>query len=349
MFKFKYFLEEKKMVNSKENSRIVWLDALKGIGILLVIVSHSNCQLPFVNFFIAGYIQLFFIAAGFTYRSSLNSISFCRKKAIRLLLPYFTYGLLTLLFFTLMGGQNFLKGICGLLYGCYSLEAYPNCDFKILPIGTQPLWFLPAMFSAYMVLCIKERIAKEKRLFFFILILMIQLGLSSQTYLLPWSLDIAIYFALCILFGALFKEYFFLEKRKGIFFVVLLIYGLLICINKNINLSIREYGSFRYISLILSYIIGVFYTFILSYICRQFEKNIFIGVLAKIGNSSMRLMCIHYPIMIFVSDFLWHLNITGINQFLLLMIQMSVIGLITILIQLAVDRFSSHFSLLKYI
>ena len=63
----------------------------------------------------------------------------------------------------------------------------------------------------------------------------------------------------------------------------------------------------------------------------------------------MRLMCIHYPIMIFVSDFLWHLNITGINQFLLLMIQMSVIGLITILIQLAVDRFSSHFSLLKYI
>lgn len=349
MFKFKYFLEEKKMVNSKENSRIVWLDALKGIGILLVIVSHSNCQLPFVNFFTAGYIQLFFIAAGFTYRPSLNSISFCRKKAIRLLLPYFTYGLVTLLFFALMGGQNFLKGICGLLYGCYSLQAYPNCDFRILPIGAQPLWFLPAMFSAYMVLCVKEWIAKEKRLFFFILILVIQLGLSCQTYLLPWSLDIAIFFALCILFGALFKEYFFFEKRKGIFFVVLLIYGLLICINKSINLSIREFGSFRYISLILSYIIGVVYTFILSYICRQFEKNIFIGILAKIGNCSMRLMCIHYPIMIFVSDFLWHLNITGINQFLLLMIQMSVIGLITILIQLAVDRFSSHFSLLKYI
>lgn len=337
------------MVNSKVNSRIVWLDALKGIGILLVIISHSNLQLPFMNFFTAGYIQLFFIAAGFTYKSSFKPFGFVEKKAKRLLLPYFTYGLLTLLFYTLVGGQNVLKGICGLLYGCYSLQAYPNCDFRILPIGTQPLWFLPAMFSAYMVLCIKERIAKEKRLLFFILILMIQLGLSCQTYLLPWSLDIAIYFALCILFGALFKEYFFLEKRKGIFFVVLLIYGLLICINKNINLSIREYGSFRYISLILSYIIGVFYTFILSYICRQFEKNIFIGVLAKIGNSSMRLMCIHYPIMILVSDFLWHLNITGINQFLLLMIQMSVIGLITILIQLAVDRFSSHFSLLKYI
>lgn len=337
------------MVNSKVNSRIVWLDALKGIGILLVIISHSNLQLPFMNFFTAGYIQLFFIAAGFTYKSSFKPFGFVEKKAKRLLLPYFTYGLLTLLFYTLVGGQNVLKGICGLLYGCYSLQAYPNCDFRILPIGTQPLWFLPAMFSAYMVLCIKERIAKEKRLLFFILILMIQLGLSCQTYLLPWSLDIAIYFALCILFGALFKEYFFLEKRKGIFFVVLLIYGLLICINKNINLSIREYGSFRYISLILSYIIGVFYIFILSYICRQFEKNIFIGVLAKIGNSSMRLMCIHYPIMILVSDFLWHLNITGINQFLLLMIQMSVIGLITILIQLAVDRFSSHFSLLKYI
>lgn len=337
------------MVNSKVNSRIVWLDALKGIGILLVIISHSNLQLPFMNFFTAGYIQLFFIAAGFTYKSSLKPYGFVEKKAKRLLLPYFTYGLLTLLFYTLVGGQNVLKGICGLLYGCYSLQAYPNCDYKILPIGTQPLWFLPAMFSAYMVLCIKERIAKERSLFFIILILIIQLGLSCQTFLLPWSLDIAIFFALCILFGSLFKEYFFLEQRKGIFFVVLLIYGLLVCINKSINLSIREFGSFRCISLILSYIIGVVYTFILSYICRQYEKKMFIGILAKIGNKSMRLMCIHFPIMIFVSDFLWHLNITDMNQILLLTIQMSVIGLITILIQIVVDRFSSHFSLLKYI
>ena len=106
MFKFKYFLEEKKMVNSKENSRIVWLDALKGIGILLVIVSHSNCQLPFVNFFTAGYIQLFFIAAGFTYKSSFKPFGFVEKKAKRLLLPYFTYGLLTLLFYTLVGGAK---------------------------------------------------------------------------------------------------------------------------------------------------------------------------------------------------------------------------------------------------
>ena len=58
----------------------MWLDALKGIGILLVILSHSNLQLPFMIFFTAGYIQLFFIAAGFTYRPCANFISFCRKK-----------------------------------------------------------------------------------------------------------------------------------------------------------------------------------------------------------------------------------------------------------------------------
>ena len=69
------------MVNSKVNSRIVWLDALKGIGILLVIISHSNLQLPFMNFFTAGYIQLFFIAAGFTYKSSLKPFGFVEKKS----------------------------------------------------------------------------------------------------------------------------------------------------------------------------------------------------------------------------------------------------------------------------
>lgn len=97
------------MVNSKVNSRIVWLDALKGIGILLVIISHSNLQLPFMNFFTAGYIQLFFIAAGFTYKSSFKPFGFVEKKAKRLLLPYFTYGLLTLLLYTLVGGKMFLK------------------------------------------------------------------------------------------------------------------------------------------------------------------------------------------------------------------------------------------------
>lgn len=336
------------MVKTKENSRIVWLDALKGIGILLVILSHSNLQLPFMIFFTAGYIQLFFIAAGFTYRPCANFISFCRKKGKRLLLPYFSYGLLTLLF-TLFGGQNVLEGIYGLLYGCYSLQAYPNCEFRILPTGTQPLWFLPAMFSAYLILCIKEKTANERPMYFIIFCFIMQLGLICQSYLFPWSLDIAIFFAFSILYGTSFKNFYFHEKRKSIFFIVLLIYGLLVYINGNINLSVRAFGKFQGVSLILSFFTGVVYTFILSYICRQFEQNIFIRILARIGNKSLRLMCIHLPIMIIVSKFLWHLHIIDLNCVLLLMIQLIIIGLITILIQLIVDRFSSYFSILNYI
>ena len=60
-------------------------------------------------------------------------------------------------------------------------------------------------------------------------------------------------------------------------------------------------------------------------------------------------MCIHLPIMIIVSKFLWHLHIIDLNCVLLLMIQLIIIGLITILIQLIVDRFSSYFSILNYI
>ncbi len=186
-------------------------------------------------------------------------------------------------------------------------------------------------------------------MYFIIFSFIMQLGLICQSYLFPWSLDIAIFFAFSILYGTSFKNFYFHEKRKSIFFIVLLIYGLLVYINGNINLSVRAFGKFQGVSLILSFFTGVVYTFILSYICRQFEQNIFIRILARIGNKSLRLMCIHLPIMIIVSKFLWHLHIIDLNCVLLLMIQLIIIGLITILIQLIVDRFSSYFSILNYI
>lgn len=85
--------------------RILWLDALKGIGIILVIISHANLDIPYLNYFTAGYIQLFFVIAGFTYKPNPQIVTLLRKKANRLLLPYFFYGLCTLSLFCIIGGQ----------------------------------------------------------------------------------------------------------------------------------------------------------------------------------------------------------------------------------------------------
>lgn len=83
--------------------RIVWLDALKGIGILLVIFSHTELKIADCQFITAGYIQLFFIAAGFTIRPNIKTSLLLKKKSSRLLVPYFVYGIFILSLFSIGG------------------------------------------------------------------------------------------------------------------------------------------------------------------------------------------------------------------------------------------------------
>ena len=50
------------------NKRIEWLDAVKGVCILLILVSHY-CNIPFIGYYLfAGYVQVFFIASGYTFK-----------------------------------------------------------------------------------------------------------------------------------------------------------------------------------------------------------------------------------------------------------------------------------------
>lgn len=328
--------------------RILWLDALKGIGIILVIISHSGLNIPYLNYLTAGYIQLFFVVAGFTYKPNLSIVTSLRKKASRLMIPYFFYGLCTLLLFCMIGGANLKNGLEGLLYGCHSLQAFPNNgDDLLLPKGTSPLWFLPAMFTAYILVCVVEKSENNKVIS--IVIILLQVGLALQPYLFPWSLDISVFFTLCILFGALCKNFFFTNKSLALFMVALFSYVLLIKTNGNVNLSIREFGNFGCLSLLLCFLIGIVYTFLLSFICRAFEVSVIVKYLGIIGKQSLRLMCIHYPIMIFVSDLLWHLHVKHIEGSVLFGIQIVTIAVCALLIQQLVVKCSSRFSLLKYL
>lgn len=75
------------------SNRIIWLDAVKGVGILLVMLSHF-CHIP--NVFTVGYMPLFFVAAGLTYKPVTSYRETITKKGCRLLIPYIVYGLIGL-------------------------------------------------------------------------------------------------------------------------------------------------------------------------------------------------------------------------------------------------------------
>ena len=91
--------------------RIVWMDLAKAMGILVVLVVHTGASLGPVTF-LGGmfYMPVFFVLAGmtFSYRPQESFFVFVKKKARRLLVPYFGYNLFLFLVFFLQ--NNVLAG-----------------------------------------------------------------------------------------------------------------------------------------------------------------------------------------------------------------------------------------------
>lgn len=147
--------------------RVQWIDAVKGVGILLVILAHispiSNKVFWYLTY---GFMPIFFVMAGFTSKSVCGYSEAIKKKAKRLLVPYFVYGLLLIVASSLLfGNTNMTQALLGLAYGRYSL--FPECAGNVVPLlkgclDVCPFWFLPCMFLAYLLLIIYDNLGGAK-------------------------------------------------------------------------------------------------------------------------------------------------------------------------------------------
>ncbi|MGG1754302.1 acyltransferase family protein, partial [Bacillus pumilus] len=76
------------------NKRLEWVDAAKGIGILLVVMAHVPIPDSFKQFIYSFHMPLFFLLSGMMFRSSSRpALSFIQKKAKSLLLPYLYFSI----------------------------------------------------------------------------------------------------------------------------------------------------------------------------------------------------------------------------------------------------------------
>ena len=67
--------------------KINWIDNLKAIGILAVILGHITS--PFGTFIFSWHMPLFFILAGFFIKYEMSIKEFIIKEFKRLMMPYF--------------------------------------------------------------------------------------------------------------------------------------------------------------------------------------------------------------------------------------------------------------------
>ena len=82
--------------NGALKERILWIDAIKGVGIMMVMTSHM-LSIPYDWVLYVGFIPFFFFVSGYTYKQKDNIKTLIVDKSKRLLIPYFVYSVFALI------------------------------------------------------------------------------------------------------------------------------------------------------------------------------------------------------------------------------------------------------------
>ncbi len=159
---------------SKSTTNVPWADAGRGFAMVLIVFGHTigYCsQLkPLLVYLSSFYVPLFFILSGYLFQHNPqeNMTGFMKRKALRILVPYYVFALLSLIpFYFFSGdiqsilasrhelGRSFTENILGILYASGHGDGLPQ---------NAPLWFLPCYFTVIVLAkLVLEKVHKEKR------------------------------------------------------------------------------------------------------------------------------------------------------------------------------------------
>lgn len=285
----------------KQRKRETWVDAVKGVAILLIInahITHIHLFFP-LDYLVICFVTLFFSVAGYTFRLKQESYgSFCLNKAERLLIPYVCYSLSAYLCLLpwLMYKGLWAHSLLGIIYARFVMV--PGGE-RLLNIGNAPLWFLPAMFVAYCFFRCLLTLSFPLRIAAGLCCFSLPALACVSPFLLPWGVDVAGFAALCMLGGYLMKGR--LCQQCVWVQLICMAFSLLLFILTGhllgtVNISIAEYGDkslspvWRVGCLLLmtlssTYLLARFFLFLDgTYVTRFF---------AWCGRMSLMLLCTH--------------------------------------------------------
>lgn len=175
--------------------RIYWLDALKAIGLFCVVLGHTDGISEWLRCYIHSFhIPLFFFLSG--YLVSQNSLTSNFSRVWRhhfrsLILPYFTFGLISYLIWLLAGrfygrdlelAVNPVRPLIGMLYGV-GVDHWLRHNIA--------LWFLPSLFSLHLIFYWLRRYCNGLGLLYAVILLSLTGAKASAIlpFRLPWGIE----------------------------------------------------------------------------------------------------------------------------------------------------------------
>lgn len=120
--------------------RIDWVDAAKGVGILLVVYGHNHLKDNLNIYIYAFHMPLFFILAGYTLSTKRTLLDFIVQKAKVLLIPYISFAFYNIIFY----------GVLSVTHGGEYNILDESMAF-VFEQGDNYLWFLLVLFLSNII------------------------------------------------------------------------------------------------------------------------------------------------------------------------------------------------------
>lgn len=270
------------MSNTK---RIIWIDAVKGIAILLLLFSHSMTEYDLIkNWILAFRIPIFFIICGYIVHMKYPDgfqqgqlPDLISKRWYNLFKPYFIFGIAFIVFLSIIriiGGEPL--NTFTLLIDLISME------------GVASLWFLPTYFFSEIFLISLLGLFKGNTRYYVIIIITIILSVIDQNVLTyPFSLFYKIAAGSVFVFiGFLFASYKIEEKLSWKFaLLLLLLFSFFTIFNRGASMNNMKIVPFYLINAV---IINMCFITLVYVIVEKYGDN---KLLSFYGKNSLIVIC----------------------------------------------------------
>lgn len=262
---------------SRAEQRLSWLDILKGIGIILVMIGHIYSNRTVFNWLYSFHMPLFFFAAGWVYKEKAI-LTDIKRRIQNIVVPYFSFGLLVLLYWQVIerrfrdSDMSFIDSLIGLISGCYD-----NLDFNV------HLWFLPCFFVTVVIFNILVNLGGRK-------VAYIASALMSLVYVilpmpeLPWGINrVFKYIGFCAVGVFFARRGIKISDRKiGI--------GVIAAFLLTLNFLLALYNLTTGVMWFVTALIGIAAMILISQVINENR------IMQYIGRISLIILCIHGPV-----------------------------------------------------
>lgn len=295
----------------EKSKQIEWINILRGLAIFLIAFGHSigySKGLTGLSRYLSSfYVPLFFFISGYLFHENKEEklFSFIKRKAKRILIPYFVFAILSLIPYYMFAGNiqttlgnvevssnNIVSSLLAVFYGSGHGDAL---------IQNSPLWFLPCYFLVVVIAkLIYEKTGNLKfksflLSLFFLLIGGIVYHFFNRAY--PFSFETALVMLFFYFLGHGVRQLPMpVNKLKLVVTIIALTLGFVIHLfNGRISCMNNNYQN-SYIIFILS---ATFSLIGYCYLFSFFEKC---SILSYLGKHTIPILVVHkMPLVVFQS------------------------------------------------